>query len=64
METLEIKVPEEKASLVKTLLKELGVSSKIKKEKEPNKETIAAMKELEEGKGVPFDSVEALFGSR
>ncbi|SEL93552.1 hypothetical protein [Parapedobacter koreensis] len=65
MQTLEIKVPDEKTALIKALLKELGVVVKVKKEKakEPNKETIAAMQELKQGKGKKFDSVEALFNS-
>ncbi|GAA4795210.1 hypothetical protein GCM10023231_24520 [Olivibacter ginsenosidimutans] len=37
METLEIKVPASKLTLVKAYLKELGVSIKVKKEpKQPN----------------------------
>jgi len=62
---LEIKVPDEKTSLVKALLKELGVAVKVKSgtPKEPNKETVAAMKELKQGKGKRFDSVDALFNS-
>lgn len=65
MKTLEIKVPDEKTPLVTALLKELGVIVKVKTEKAktPNKETIAAMKELKQGKGKRFDSVEALFDS-
>ncbi len=65
MQTLEIKVPDEKTPLIKALLKELGVVVKVKKEKvrEPNKETIAAMQELKQGKGKHFKSVEALFNS-
>lgn len=64
MQTLEIKVPDEKTPLIKALLKELGISVKVKKEpKEPNKDTIAAMQELKRGKGKRFDSVDALFNS-
>lgn len=63
MQTLEINVPEEKVSLIKALLKELGVTVKIKNMKEPNDETKEAMKELKEGKGKNFESVEELFGS-
>lgn len=62
MQTLVIKVPEEKASFILTLLKELGISVK-EGEHSPNKETLAAMKELKEGKGKKFDSVESLFNS-
>lgn len=66
MKTLEIKVPDEKTPLIKALLKELGISVKVKKESadEPNKETIAAMRELKQGKGKRFDSVDELFKSR
>lgn len=63
MQTLEINVPEEKVSLIKALLKELGVTVKIKREREPNEETISAMKELKEGKSKKFGSVEELFNS-
>jgi len=65
MKTLEINVPDEKTPFIKTLLKELGVAVKVKKEptKTPNKETIAAMKELKEGKGKRFESVDTLFDS-
>ncbi len=65
MQTLEIKVPEEKTQLIKALLKELGIEIKVKKGQtmEPNSETIAAMQELKAGKGKRFDSVDALFDS-
>ena len=64
MQTLEIKVPENKTRLVKEFLKELGVSVKIKKESNtPNADTIAAMDELKAGKGKKFKSVEELFKS-
>jgi len=44
MQTLEIKVPDNKTKLVKHLLKELGVTVKVKKEiHSPNAETIEAM---------------------
>lgn len=65
MQTLEIKVPDEKTPLIKALLKELGVSVKVKKEvqKVPNEETVAAMQELRDGKGQHFDNAKALFDS-
>ena len=62
--TLEIKVPESKTRLVKGLLKELGVTVKVKKTRNlPNAGTIAAMDELKSGKGRKFKSVEELFKS-
>jgi len=64
MQTLEIKVPENKTRLVKEFLKELGVTIKVKKESNtPNASTISAMNELKAGKGVKFESVDALFNS-
>lgn len=64
METLEIQVPDGKTRLVKEFLKELGVTIKVKpKKKIPNSNTLSAMKELREGKGVKFKSVEELFNS-
>ncbi|WP_134089171.1 hypothetical protein [Olivibacter sp. XZL3] len=64
METLEIKVPDNKTALVKAYLKELGVIVKVKKvSKEPNAETIAAMNELKAGKGKKFNSVDELLNS-
>jgi hypothetical protein len=64
MQTLEIIVPDDKTRLVKNILKELGVTIKIKKEKKtPNVETIAAMDELKAGKGKKFKNVDELFNS-
>lgn len=64
MQTLEIKVPDNKTRLVKEFLKELGVTIKVKKEKNiPNADTISAMEELKAGKGVKFESVKDLFSS-
>ena len=64
MQTLEIKVPESKARLVKEFLKELGVTVKVKNEDSiPNADTLQAMEELKEGKGIRFKSVEDLFNS-
>ena len=64
MQILEIEVPDNKTRLVKEFLKELGVTIKVKKDKNtPNAETIAAMQELKAGKGVKFKNVEALFDS-
>lgn len=64
MQTLEIKVPDDKTRLVKEFLKELGVTVKVKKEvNTPNADTIAAMNELKAGKGKKFKSVDELFNS-
>lgn len=64
MQTLEIQVPDNKTRLVTDLLKELGVTVKIKsKSGIPNADTRAAMNELKAGKGTKFDSVEDLFNS-
>jgi hypothetical protein len=64
MQTLEIKVPDNKTRLVKEFLKELGVTVKVKKENNiPNADTIAAMDELKAGKGKKFKNVEELFNS-
>ena len=64
MQILEIEVPDNKTRLVKEFSKELGVTIKVKKEKNtPNAETIAAMQELKAGKGIKFKNVEALFDS-
>lgn len=64
METLEIQVPDGKTRLVKEFLKELGVTIKVKpKKKVANSDTLSAMKELPEGKGVKFKSVEHLFNT-
>jgi len=63
MQTLEIKVPDNKTRLVKEVLKEFGVTFKVKKESTPNADTIAAMDELKAGKGKKFKNVEELFNS-
>lgn len=64
MQTLEIKVPDSKIRLVKKILKELGVTVKVKKAVNiPNADTIAAMNELKAGNGKKFKSVEDLFNS-
>ncbi|MES2425876.1 MAG: hypothetical protein V4560_02845 [Bacteroidota bacterium] len=63
MQTLEIKVPDNKARLVKEFLKELGVTIKVKKETIPNSDTIAAMDELKAGNGEKFKSVKDIFDS-
>ena len=64
MQTLEIKVPDNKTRLVKEDLKEFGVTVKVKKEDAtPNADTIAAMDELKAGKGKKFKKVEELFNS-
>jgi len=64
MQTLEIKVPDNKTRLVKEFLKELGVIVKVKKETHtPNADTIVAMDELKAGNGKKFKNVEELFNS-
>jgi hypothetical protein len=63
MQTLEIKVPDNKTRLVKEFLKELGVTIKVKKQNTPNTDTIAAMDELKAGKGKKFKNVDELFNS-
>jgi len=64
MQTLEIQVPDNKTRLVTDLLKELGVSVKVKSKTDiPNADTKAAMDELKAGKGTKFNSVEELFNS-
>jgi ribosomal protein L4 len=64
MQTLEIKVPDNKTRQVKEFLKELGVAVKVKKENSmPNADTKAAMDELKAGKGKKFKNVEDLFNS-
>jgi antitoxin component of RelBE/YafQ-DinJ toxin-antitoxin module len=63
MQTLEIKVPDNKTRLVKEVLKEFGVTVKVKKGNTPNADTIAAMDELKSGKGKKFKNVEELFNS-
>jgi antitoxin component of RelBE/YafQ-DinJ toxin-antitoxin module len=64
MQTLEIKVPDNKTDAVKAFLKDMGVTVKIKREKNiPNADTISAMDELKAGKGKKFDSVDQLFDS-
>jgi len=64
MQTLEIKVPDNKTRLVNEFLKEMGVTVKVKKEGNiPNADTIAAMDELKAGKGKKFKNVDELFNS-
>lgn len=54
-----------KLKLLATLAKELGLIVKKKNtaRKIPNEETLAAIEELNEGKGKKFESVQALFDS-
>ena len=64
MQTLEIKVPDNKTQQVKDFLKDIGVTVKVKKENStPNADTIVAMNELKAGKGKKFKSVDELFNS-
>lgn len=62
MKTLTIELPEEETKLFKQLLKKLN-GRIVSQTKTPNKETIEAMNELKEGKGVKFSSVSDLFKS-
>jgi len=62
MKTLIIELPKEETKLFKQLLKNLN-GRIVSKDKIPNKKTIAAMKELKDGKGTKFSSVEELFRS-
>ena len=51
METLVISIPEQKSTLIKMLLKELGVI--INEEKKiPNKTTLASIKKTQRGEGL------------
>lgn len=71
MESFVIHIPTKKAGLVKELLKELGVTfdkvdtdlGNCNKNHVPNAETIKAMNEVKEGKGVKFASADDLFAS-
>ena len=71
MESFVIHIPNKKANLVKQLLKELGVTinaiegkaEDCNKSHIPNKETLKAIKEVKEGKGVKFATVNDLFAS-
>ncbi|HEX3386295.1 MAG TPA: hypothetical protein VHS53_13940 [Mucilaginibacter sp.] len=64
MQTLEIKVPDNKTRLVKEVLKEFGVTVTVKRKKNiPNADTIAAMDELKAGNGKKFKNAEDLFNS-
>ncbi|TCD27149.1 hypothetical protein EZ456_11570 [Pedobacter psychrodurus] len=71
MESFVIHIPNKKANLVKQLLKELGVTinaiegnvEDCNKNHIPNKETLKAIKEVKEGKGIKFASVNDLFAS-
>ncbi len=71
MESFVIHIPNKKANLVKQLLKELGVTisaidgnmEDCNKNHIPNEETLKAIKEVKEGKGVKFAGVNELFAS-
>jgi len=60
MKTFIIELPEEETKLFKQLLKKLN-GRIVSKGSSPNKETIDAMNELKQGKGVKFSSVADLF---
>ncbi|GGI24803.1 hypothetical protein [Pedobacter mendelii] len=59
METFSISVPEKKSSLVKQLLKELGVVINTDSEKIPNKKTLASMDKTSQGKALTKSSSHA-----
>ena len=65
MTTLTIQIPDKKAALAKQILKELGATFVIDKQKKrvPNPETIEAINELKEGKSKEFNSAKELFSS-
>lgn len=62
MITLTIELPEEKTSILKEFLSKIN-GKIISEDRVPNKETIKAMKELKNGKGVRVGSVDELFES-
>lgn len=62
MKTITVQLPEEETKLFKLLLKKLN-GKIVSQSRTPNKETIEAMRELKDGKGVKFRSVEELFKS-
>ncbi len=57
-----IELPEKKTKLFKQLLKKLN-GKIVSQSSKPSHETLEAMKELQEGKGVSFSSVSELFKS-
>ncbi|MBC6111476.1 hypothetical protein ACFOG5_23070 [Pedobacter fastidiosus] len=59
METFLISVPEKKTSLVKQLLKELGVVINAELEKSPNKTTLSSMDKTSKGKDLTKSSSHA-----
>lgn len=62
MITLTIELPEEETSFFKEFLSKIH-GKIISEDRVPNEETIKAMKELKEGKGLKFNSVDELFKS-
>ena len=62
MVTLTIELPDEETTFFKEFLSKIH-GKVISEDKAPNKETIKAMKDLEKGKGVKFNSVDELFNS-
>lgn len=62
MITLTIELPEEESSFFKEFLTKIH-GKIISEDRVPNEETIIAMKELKEGKGLKFNSVDELFKS-
>lgn len=62
MKTLTIELPEGEEKLFKQLLKKLN-GKIVSQNRTPNKDTVDAMNELKQGKGVKFSSVSELFKS-
>ncbi|WP_029288108.1 hypothetical protein [Pedobacter sp. R20-19] len=56
METFSISVPDKKSSLVKQLLKELGVVINTESAKSPNKTTRTSMAKTSKGEGLTKSS--------
>ena len=62
MITLTIELPEEESTFFKEFLSKIH-GKIISEDRVPNKETVKAMKEIKEGKGRKFNSVDELFKS-
>ena len=62
MITITVELPEEETSFFKEFLSKIH-GKIISEDRVPNKETVRAMKEIKEGKGVKFNSVDELFES-
>jgi antitoxin component of RelBE/YafQ-DinJ toxin-antitoxin module len=62
MVTLTVELPEEETTFFKEFLSKIH-GKVISEDRVPNKETVRAMKELKEGKGLKFNTVDELFKS-